>query len=216
MRKFKNKMTKPLLICGAAGLLVLGGTTAYLTDYDHAVNEFTVGKVDIKLEEPEWKPDENTKITPNDEIKKDPKIVNVGINDAFVYLQVAVPKADVITADEAGHRIDQKNQELFTFTANKGWTLIEDKDAEKEKIYTFAYDEVLPAEQETGSLFDKVVFANIIEGQLDTKSLSMPVKAYAIQTANTGGDGQDVPAQAKIAYEKYVNQNAGQDGKVME
>lgn len=205
-----------MLICGASGLVLLGGTSAYLTDYAQAVNEFTVGKVEIELDEPDWNPKDHTEVTPNDEMKKNPKVTNTGINDAYVYLQVGIPKADVITADAQGNREGQAVRELFTFTANRGWTLIDTKENEKEKLYTYAYDQVLKAKQATGTLFDKVKFINVVEGQLDTKVLNIPIKAYAIQTAHTGGESGDVPNQAKTAFQKYVNQNVGQDGKVME
>ena len=42
---------------------------------------------------------------------------------------------------------------------------------------------------------------------------SIPVRAYAIQTAYTGGDGGSVKEKAREAYGKYVNQNAGQEGQ---
>ena len=41
--------------------LAAGGTAAYLTDFETTTNSFTVGKVDIELDEPGWKPEENTK-----------------------------------------------------------------------------------------------------------------------------------------------------------
>ncbi|MBQ7370774.1 MAG: Camelysin metallo-endopeptidase, partial [Blautia sp.] len=66
----------------------------------------------------------------------------------------------------------------------------------------------------TSTLFDTVTFANVIEGQLDTNVLEMPVRAYAIQTENTGGSETEIVKKATVAYEKYVNQNQGQDGKV--
>lgn len=207
MKNMKNKMTRTVLVCSAAGMLLLGGTAAYLTDHDEAVNEFTVGKVDIEIDEPEWKPEENKKIVPTQEIKKDPMITNTGINDAFVYLQVSVPKASVITADKDGKRLPKANQELFTYKKNAGWTLIETKDLENEKSYTYSYDKILKPGEATGTLFDTVTFANVIEGELDTQQISIPVHAYAIQTANTAGNAEGVPAQAKEAYTKYVNQN---------
>lgn len=211
----KNRILKTALVCGAAGVMLLGGTMAYLTDYDQAVNEFTVGKVEIELTEPDWKPEENTDITPGQEIDKNPMVTNTGINDAFVYLQVAIPTAEVITADVNGNRNPEREQELFTFTKKDGWELISEDAGESEKIYTYAYNKVLAANQQTGSLFDTVVFANVIEGELDTAQLSVPVRAYAIQTANTGGDAASVVEQAKTAYLKYVNQNKNQDGAVM-
>lgn len=68
--------------------------------------------------------------------------------------------------------------------------------------------------RKTTTLFDTVTFANIIEGQLDTQQLDMPVRAYAIQSMNTGDDSTTVLEQAKAAYQKYVNQNKGQAGGV--
>lgn len=212
----KMNWMKTAMVCGAAGLLVLGGTSAYLTDYEQAVNEFTVGKVEINLTEPEWKPEENQRIVPSQNIRKDPQITNVGRNEAFVYLQVAIPKAEVLTADEQGHRREKALTELFTFENNGSWTLLEEKDGETEKIYTYSYNEVLEAGQKTEALFESVTFANVIEGQLDTIELDIPIRAYAIQTSNTGGDAVDIVSQAREAYLKYVNQNAGQDGSVME
>lgn len=215
MMNMKKSVLKTMMVCGTAGLLLVGGTTAYLTDYDHAVNEFTVGKVEIDLTEPNWKPGDNTKITPEQVIKKDPQITNTGVNDAFVYLQVSVPKANVIIADEAGNRLPAATRELFSFTKSTNWTQIETKSTADAQIYTFTYNKVVKAKETTSTLFDTVKFANIVEGQLDTQQLNIPVRAYAIQTANTGGDEKEVTAQAKVAYQKYVNQNLKLDGQVM-
>lgn len=77
-----------------------------------------MGKVSIDLEEPGFDQEEQTKIEPGKEVKKDPQIKNTGVNDAFVYLEVAVPMADVETAAEDGTRLDLKNQELFSFQAS--------------------------------------------------------------------------------------------------
>ena len=79
-------------------------------------------------------------------------------------------------------------------------------------VYVYAYDQVLKPEQTTEKLFDSIKFLNIIEGQLSGQQLSIPVRAYAIQTAYTGGDGVR-KEKAREAYGKYVNQNAGQEGQ---
>lgn len=187
---------------------------AYLTDYDKTVNEFTVGKVEIELQEPNWKPEENTKVEPSQQIRKDPQVKNNGKNDAFVYLEVSIPTADVITADAAGNRIDKKNTELFTFVKKADWTQIEAKTSGTNRIYTFAYNKILKPGETSSTLFDTVTFANIIEGQLDTQQFTVPVRAYAIQSVNTGGDTGTVAQQAVAAYQKYVQQNNGQAGGV--
>lgn len=212
--KIKKSFLKTAAVCCAAALLAAGGTMAYLTDYDETVNEFTVGKVDIQLEEPNWNPDDTTKIEPTQQIPKDPQVKNIGVNDAFVYLEVSIPMADVVTADAAGNRVESKNTELFTFKKKTDWTQLEEKNVGTDKVYTFAYNRVLKPEETSTTLFDTVTFANIVEGQLDTRQLEIPVRAYAIQTINTGGEEGTVIQQAAEAYQKYVLQNYGQDGDV--
>ncbi|MDY5023121.1 MAG: TasA family protein [Blautia sp.] len=198
------------------GLATIGGTMAYLTDYEAKKNEFVVGKVDIELQEPLWNPEDNTSIVPSQVIAKDPKIKNLGKNDAFVYLEVAIPMATVITADENGNRQQAQNLELFSFSKKDEWDLMEEKIKDGKKIYTYSYSEILEPGRTTQNLFDNVVFANIIEGQIDESTLDIPVRAYAIQTVNTGGgDSLDISVQARTAFQKYVNQNKGEKGSVM-
>ena len=48
------------------------------------------------------------------------------------------------------------------------------------------------------------------------QTFEIPVRAYAIQTSYTGGSSDNLSEQIKAAYEKYVNQNKNQDGKVTE
>lgn len=214
MKKFTKNTVKALFLAGAVSLAAVGGVSAYLTDYDKAVNQFTVGKVDIALEEPGWKPEEHKKIEPGKDINKDPQIKNTGINDAFVYLEVSVPMADVIAADKEGNRLEKKVQELFSFSAKKDWTKLHAKKKDASMVYLYAYNKVLKPSETTDSLFDTVKFLNIIEGQLDTQQVNIPVRAYAIQTSYTGDDKGSIPEQAKAAYEKYMNQNKGQEGQV--
>lgn len=208
--KWKNKAA----VLGILGILTIGGTAAYLTDYDKAENQFTVGKVEIELQEPNWKPEEHTKIEPGQVMEKDPQVKNTGVNDAFVYLEISVPMAEVIAVQEDGSRMEKQECELFSFAAKKDWTRMETKTVDGNRVYAYAYNKVLKAGEWTSSLFDHVTFLNLVEGQLDTQQLEIPVRAYGIQTAHTGGDAGSIAEQAKNAYQKYVNQNQGQDGAV--
>ena len=207
-------MVKGIALAAMLAALAAGGTAAYLTDFETATNSFTVGKVDIELDEPNWKPDDNTKIVPTQVIKKDPFIKNRGINEAFVYLEVSVPVRNVITAAQDGTRNALAKTELFSYTKNKEWTQLERKAIGQNMVYTYAYNHILKPGEKTTTLFNTVTFANIIEGQLDTQQLDMPVRAYAIQSMNTGDDSTTVLEQAKAAYQKYVNQNKGLSGGV--
>lgn len=211
----KKNIVKIVTLCGIGGLLAVGGTAAYLTDYDSVVNEFTVGKVDIELDEPNWTPNEHVDIEPTEEIRKDPQITNTGVNDSFVYLEVSIPTAEVITADIEGNRVEKKLTELFTYTKSADWTQLEAKMLNGNKVYTYCYNKILKPSQTTTALFETVTFANVIEGQLDTAHLEVPVRAYAIQTVNTGGDAGTIVQQAATAFQKYVKQNLGQNGAVL-
>ncbi|MFQ6866244.1 TasA family protein [Blautia sp.] len=211
----KKRMVKTLTLFGLIGALTAGGTAAYLTDFDQETNTFTVGKVDIDVEEPNWKPDDHDKIVPTEEMKKDPQITNNGKNDAFVYLEVSIPVRNVITANEDGTRNPEAETELFTFNKNSGWTLLSAKKVGANKVYTYNYSKILKAGETTTPLFQTIKFANIIEGQLDEQSLDVGIRGYAIQAENTGDKENSVDAQAKAAYNKYVNQNKGQNGEAL-
>ena len=212
----KKNTVKIMALAGILCLASVGGVSAYLTDYEKVSNEFTVGKVDIELKEPEWKPEENKKIEPSKVIHKDPQITNTGTNDAFVYMEVSIPMANVEAAAENGERLGKKVQELFYFEAKDNWMQLSVQNTESRRTYTYAYKKILKPQETSESLFDTVKFLNLIEGQLDGQTFEIPVRAYAIQTSYTGGSSDNLSEQIKAAYEKYVNQNKNQDGKVTE
>ena len=210
----KKNTVKIMTLAGILCLASVGGVSAYLTDYEKVSNEFTVGKVDIELKEPEWKPEENKK--PSKVIHKDPQITNTGTNDAFVYMEVSIPMANVEAAAENGERLGKKVQELFYFEAKDNWMQLSVQNTESRRTYTYAYKKILKPQETSEALFDTVKFLNLIEGQLDGQTFEIPVRAYAIQTSYTGGSSDNLSEQIKAAYEKYVNQNKNQDGKVTE
>ena len=197
-----RKLVKGIALAAVITALAAGGTAAYLTDFETATNSFTVGKVDIDLDEPNWKPEDNTDLVPTQVIRKDPYVANKGVNEAFVYLEVSVPVRNVITVAKDGTRNALAKTEL------------ERTEVGQNMVYTYAYNHILKPGTKTTTLFDTVTFANIIEGQLDTQQIDMPVRAYAIQATNTGDDKTTVLEQATAAYQKYVNQNKGQAGGV--
>lgn len=212
----KKNTVKIMTFAGILCLASVGGVSAYLTDYEKVSNEFTVGNVDIELKEPEWKPEENKKIEPSKVIHKDPQITNTGTNDAFVYMEVSIPMANVEAAAENGERLGKKVQELFYFEAKDSWMQLSVQNTESRRTYTYAYTKILKPQETSEALFDTVKFLNLIEGQLDGQTFEIPVRAYAIQTSYTGGSSDNLSEQIKAAYEKYVNQNKNQDGKVTE
>ncbi len=94
-----KKKTKALLLASSAVVLVAGsvlGTLAFLTDRENVVNVFTIGKVDITLDETDVDGDDDTKknayrLVPGEEYVKDPTITVVaGSEEAYIRMLVTV------------------------------------------------------------------------------------------------------------------------------
>lgn len=85
---------KKKALMGASYVLVaamaIGGTVAYLTDRDNATNTFTMGDVEIELNE---KFDQGAQLMPGVNIEKVPTITNTGKSDAYVWLTFSIPAA---------------------------------------------------------------------------------------------------------------------------
>lgn len=129
-----NTWKKYMGITAITAVLLVGSVSAYFTDQDEKTNTFTVGKVTIDLEEPEWdkKPDENgndipdeaENMTPNQTIEKDPQVKNTGTNDAFVYMTVEVPCKKIVTVNNDGTRNPEAVRELYTYQTDSSWKLL--------------------------------------------------------------------------------------------
>ena len=102
-----KKNNKALLTLVCAILLVVAtvfGTLAYFTDQDTVVNTFTVGKVDIELNESDVDKDGSTKenayhLIPGLEYEKDPKVtVNADSEESYIRIQVTCTNLDALKA----------------------------------------------------------------------------------------------------------------------
>ena len=193
----KNKKLATLSVAlGLSTIALIGGISAYFTDADTATNEFTIGKVSLDLQEPNWVPPQN--ITPNQVIKKDPQIKNDGINDEFVFLEVKIPIKNIVTAELDGTKKDAADTELFSYTVNKAWVQVGQDKKEKNsvtRVYAYGNQDActpLTQGQSTPALFETVKFCNAIEDQgLEQTTEQILINAYGIQTKdiNDGPDG---------------------------
>lgn len=196
MKKKCLKRNIILAVC-LATVMTIGGIAAYFTDTDSATNVFTVGKVEVQLTEPQYDahPDDHKNLTPGKLLDKDPQITNTGINDAYVFLDVTIPKANAATAESDGSRNPALVQELFSYEISDGWTQIVKEDRADGCRYVYVYGDSkkctpLAAGQTTPSLFKdgKIRFINVIEGQgFEEEMLELPVDAYGIQTTDIQG-----------------------------
>ena len=85
----KKKILALALVVVLAVTAVTGATLAYFTDKEAATNVFTTGNVDITLDE--VFDDENAKLLPGIDIQKEVKVTNVGSENAFVRVHIAIP-----------------------------------------------------------------------------------------------------------------------------
>lgn len=192
--KMKKLNLRKVTIAGALiAILAVGSAVAFFTDRDNKVNQFTVGNISIQLQEPNWNADNGKNLTPNKTIKKDPQITNDGPNDAFVFLQVKVPVANVKTAAADGSLQQAKSQDLFAYTVNENWTEVSKKSSADSTTYVYAYVgadgtmKTLAPGKTTNALFDSVTFLNLVEAQIDEGTkISVDVDAYGIQTTDLG------------------------------
>lgn len=192
MRKTNANKTKLSIIAlTLVACLMVAGISAYFTDADTTTNTFTVGKISLDLQEPDWDPPVD--ILPEQDIHKDPQIKNDGLNEEFVFMEVVVPYANVVTANEDGTRKAAADTELFSYEVNPAWVEVgtAKKDAtEKTVTHLYAYGSstamtALAKDATTPALFEYVRFVNVVEDQqLEAETLNVVVNAYGIQTTN--------------------------------
>ncbi len=225
--------------CVLVGALGIGGTIAYMTDNESTTNTFTVGKIDVDLTEPSYLGNDSPDVkdlVPNQEVQKDPKVTNVGVNDAIVFMSVEVPVKDVTVVGADGTKGAKEKTELFWFkdTADTQGTYANhfsdkwmeltskgEKDAATGDTnkYVFAYKTAVAKDTETDSLFDKVQLKNVIENEVTAgEAQNIKVTTYAIQASEVLEDDTDLTADlteetlGKI-YDIYLKQNDGGNTK---
>lgn len=197
MKKFKA-----LLVVACALLLVAAsvfGTMAYLTSTDTVTNTFTVGKVNIKLDEAKANPDgslvegaarvkaNSYKLLPGHTYNKDPMVtVLSGSESSYVKMTVTFSKANELDAIFTPTGADLTSIFKGYNAANwiaKGNT--KDTTANT-RTYEFWYKEAVgapTADVALDALFDSItVPGEITKEQLATiEGMTITVNAYAIQ-----------------------------------
>ena len=210
-------MKKKLLIMSVAMVLVcafaVGMTIAYLTDHETVTNTFTVGNVQIKLDEadvdeygvPQGSPAPRVtansyKLIPGHTYTKDPTVtVLEGSEESFIKMTVTFSNSAEL--DE----IFGVGTDLTTiFHDYDGTTWIykgNTENTDNTRTYEFWYKETVAATTEDvalDALFDSItVPRTITNDQLATiQGMTITVNAYAIQADGFGGNA----AAAWAAY----------------
>ena len=187
---------KALLLSLCAVLLVVAsvmGTMAYLTSSDTVTNTFTVGKVEIKLDETDVTNPTGPRVQANSyrllpglTYIKDPTVtVKAGSEPSYVKMTVTFTKAaelDAIFAPTGGANLTS----IFNGYDSTNWIAKGSTTAANTRTYEFWYKETVAAPKADvvlDALFDSItVPGSITKEQLKTiDGMTITVNAYAIQ-----------------------------------
>lgn len=211
--KTKSKILLLTLCAVALVAASVLGTLAYLTSTDTVTNTFTVGKVQIKLDEAKVTPD-GAEVTPTERVKvnsykllpghtykKDPMVtVLKGSESSYIKMTVTFTKADAL--DEIFKPTGADMTSIFNGYDSTNWIAkgnTKDTTANT-RTYEFWYKEAVAAPEADvalDALFDSITVPGTITGdQLKTiEGMTITVNAYAIQA-----DGFATPDLAWAAY----------------
>lgn len=140
------------LVVSLTAAAAIGGTLAYLTDRDSEANVFTVGDVNIDLNEDF---NQGATLIPGVDIEKKPTITNIGPNEAYVWASVAVPAELTSVIDFSG-----EGAGWGYWTKGPNTTQIDGKDY---VLYTVLHTASLGANTTTEALFGKVALDKTVD-----------------------------------------------------
>ena len=184
----KKKIISLCLVAALAVVAIAGASLAYFTNRDAKTNTFTLGNVDIELNEENWAAP--TAAVPDVEYAKDPVVTNIGENDAWIRVDVTLSDAEAFTAAAEKHNITDLAT-IFADHDEEKWTLagtpVYDDEANT-LTYSYYYNTVLAVGESTEALFTSVTIPAEFDNE-DMKEIgadfTIDVTAHAIQTADS-------------------------------
>ena len=194
-----RKILAMVMALALTAALAVGGTLAYLTSHDSVTNTFTVGNIQIKLNEAKANPDgtlvpnadrvqaNSYKLLPGHTYNKDPMVtVLKGSESSYVKMTVTFSKAAELDAI-----FDPNGAELTSIfngydSANWSYKGNTENTTANTRTYEFWYKEAVAApngDVALDALFDSItVPGTITNAQLATiEGMTITVNAYAIQ-----------------------------------
>lgn len=218
-------MKRKRLITTITAVVLLGAfavffTLAYLTSTDTVTNRLSGNNLDILLLEENYKALEARNIVPNQEVSKDPCVLNNSDFDVIVFLEIQSPKYSVQTDPNESSAL----QELFNYysndenaekfpnedsenTYNSNWAYFEFKTETDDYVtYLFGYSIKLASGETTETLFDKVKLINYIDGSPRPTSEDIVINAYAVQADDLiDADGNEIEINDTIDVDTLKN-----------
>lgn len=232
LEKLKSIAATAVLL--TAGVFTVSGIRAYLADRDNSINTFTIGDVHIEATEPAFPtedldqdgvPDECELLIPYEEVTKDPRIKNIGSNEAVVFFKVTAPVERLNLIKDDGKRQPIQDADLFWFKQkedaetshenhwDENWVELTTLDGEfvncegcneegKGYTYIFGYATRLTEHEETSPLFDKIQNKKYGSQTINGEEIEqIQLEAYAIQADDIHRAGIEVDTSGKMTEE---------------
>ncbi len=189
-------MKKTLAVLLAVALIAtvaIGGTLAYLTDRDAEVNIFTVGNVEIEVEE---NFNQGEELMPGVSVTKEVSIKNTGDNDAWIWYSYAVP----VLPGSMGNLIEVTHESVGSDWVELRTPYTMTIEGETYNVYTVGWNAIVAPDVSTGMGMSKVTLNrwidfNVNDGNwyhvyggnttqiMDVDNARVYVTGYAIQAA---------------------------------
>lgn len=212
----KKKLTLVVTCIVLVAAMVIGGTLAYFTDSKTATNTFTMGNVNIKLDETDIKNPKGDRVTsnaydvyPGEVVTKDPIVHNTGKNGAYIRATVNVYNwMNLVAAYYPDFKETFPNDgykaalNLLVGELGDGWSVVDVVAGDTFTIgqfdakFVLKYDGVLAADADTTAMFQTVTIPAGIDNANASSFQSVKVVAQAIQA-----DGFDTWEAAFAAYD---------------
>lgn len=227
-----KNLKKILISCLCAAALVtvsVLGTAAYLTDRKSVANTFTVGNVEIKVDEAKTENgvaadlDNRTEegnqyhLVPGETYDKDPRMtVDANSEDCYVRMLVTVNCLDIWDAI-IDRQSDFELEDVFQGYNNGFWDYYDEvRSADGKTItYEFRYEEIVEPGEDYGEYSPGVVPSTLVkdpEGNVILPPLFTEIKAPGFLTnqdlKDLHGDGTDPVGKFAITIEGHAIQAA--------
>lgn len=242
-RRSLKALTLVLGLVAVTGIIgATAGIAAYQTDLEDSGNIFTIGEVQIEQSEPGFPtvddpddgrtpgvPDECELVIPYDEITKDPRITNVGINDAIVFFRITAPVETLTLIGDDGSRETDVESDLFWFKQasdsvdlhqnnfNPNFVELTTLDQKivscegvnnegKGKTYIFGWHEILEPGDSTETLFDKVQNKKYGSRTIGADEIErIKIEAFAIQAEYIQRNGADMDTTGELDEDELTH-----------
>lgn len=174
----KKKIMLTITATALAVMMAIGGTIAWFTDTEEVTNVITMGNVDISLRETDESEElgytevglqfgEEVPLTPGAQLEKDPYVVGIGDNDAWVRLKVELSGS---ATEVQGFDFE----DLVDF----------DNDWDYEADGYYYYNTTIDTGHNTSSLFDGVTIPTTWGNEYANTTLTIKIIAEAVQADN--------------------------------